>query len=139
MLQVLFVAFLIALLQPAIPNPFLLEPAAAWTLVCCAFAIPVVVIHVARGWRRQPASFDWALGAYLVCVFVAWPASVNRHATAVAIVTLLGQIAVFYAVRRRWLAGCRARRDCGIDRRHCLDRVDCSRLSYSIRSLCASD
>jgi len=97
--QLLLVVFLLALLQPTIPNPLLLAPATAWTLACYAFAVPILLIHYARGGRWQTTPFDYALCAYLLLVIATWPTSANPKATAFALVTLLAQVAVFFAVR----------------------------------------
>lgn len=95
-----FLAFLFALLRPAMPTPFGLEPAPAWTILCYAFAVPTLAFY---GYRRricwQPTNFDYLLAAYVVCVLATWPTSFNRAATGVAMVRLGAQIAVFYAVR----------------------------------------
>jgi O-antigen ligase len=101
----LLAAFLVALLRPTIPNPFLLAPAPAWTVVCYAFALPILLYHFVRGERWQMTPFDYALCAYLTVVLATWPASVNHRSTGAAVVTLAAQVAVFGAVRlliARW-------------------------------------
>lgn len=97
--QILLVAFLVALLRPTIPNPLLLAPATAWTVVCYAFALPILLYHYVRNGRWQMTPFDYALCAYLAVVLATWPTSFNRQTTATAVVALAGQVVVFYAVR----------------------------------------
>lgn len=96
---ILFLLFLAALLQPGLPNPLMIEPTAAWLMLCYGFAAIVLTVHFARGgtWRLSP--FDAVLGAYLIMVLVTWPTSVDRHETGLAIARLLGQVVVFCAVR----------------------------------------
>jgi len=96
---VLGVGFLAALMQPTIPNPFRLQPAVAWTVLCYAFAAALLLIHAARRapWTLTP--FDYLLFAYIALVLVTWATSVNRPATGTAFVKLIAQVAVFYAVR----------------------------------------
>lgn len=96
---VLFLAFLFLLLQPAIPNPFQLEPATAWVIVCYAFAVPILLIHAARRSWWRPTPFDYLLCAYVIFVLVTWRTSVDRPATSVAIFKLIAQIAIFCATR----------------------------------------
>jgi putative inorganic carbon (HCO3(-)) transporter len=96
----IFLAFLGALLQPTMPNPFLLEPGTSWTIVCYAFAVPVLVFGWVRGHRRQVSPFDYVLCGYLAFVVATWPASVDREQTGIAVARLAGQVAVYCAVRR---------------------------------------
>src|SRR5262249_28044722 len=84
-------------------TPFELEPGTAWTAICAAFAVPVLVLGWIRGHRLRLTSIDYALAAYVVCVFATWPTSLDRSRTGSAVVVLLAQIGVFYAVRQ--LAG----------------------------------
>ena len=41
----LLVTFLVALLHPAILNPFQVEPHVAWTIICYAFGLPILIIN----------------------------------------------------------------------------------------------
>jgi O-antigen ligase/polysaccharide polymerase Wzy-like membrane protein len=96
----LLAVFLYALLHPSVLNPFLVEPYTAWTIHCYAFAIPILVIN--RLLKRR--IFDFTVFEYLVCAYVGcvlatWPTSFDRQLTANAITTLVGQLAVFAAVR----------------------------------------
>jgi hypothetical protein len=95
----LCVGFLIALLQPTIPTPFQLAPAAAWIAICYAFAASLLLILAAHRHRWRLTPFDYLLFVYVAVVLVTWGTSVNRSATGDALVTLLAQVAVFYAVR----------------------------------------
>ena len=92
--------FLVALLHPAILNPFQVEPHVAWTIICYAFGLPILIVN---GWVRRalwrPTPFDYLMWAYVVLVFATWPTSFDRHATFVAIRGLGAQLAVFGAVR----------------------------------------
>ena len=96
----LLVTFLVALLHPAILNPFQVEPHIAWTIICYAFGLPILIINgfVRRAlWRPTP--FDYFMWAYVVVVFATWSTSFDRHATGVAIRGLGAQLVVFGAVR----------------------------------------
>ncbi len=96
----LLVTFLIALLHPAILNPFQVEPHTAWAITCYAFGLPILIINgVVRRALWRPTPFDFLMWAYVVLVFATWPTSFDRHATGVAIRGLGAQLVVFGAVR----------------------------------------
>jgi O-antigen ligase len=94
------VTFLVALVHPAILNPFQVEPHVAWTITCYAFGLPILIVN---GWVRRalwrPTPFEYVMGAYVVLVLATWPTSFDRHATGVAIRGLGAQLVVFGAVR----------------------------------------
>jgi len=95
----ILLAFLAVFMQPVIVNPFELDQATAWVVVCYAFAGSVLAVRWRRVIEWQPTPFDYALVVYLAFVVVAWPASVDRQTTSVSIFHLLGQVAVYVAVR----------------------------------------
>ncbi len=93
-------AFLFCVIQPNdVPDPLGLGPGSSWTALCCTFAIPVLVIQLARHVRISLTPFDYLLFAYVAVVLITWPTGYDRQAGLKAIGALLGQIGVFYAVR----------------------------------------
>src|SRR5262249_37899837 len=92
-------AFCLALLQPVVPNPLVLTPITAWTLACYAFAVPVIAIQVYRRQWPHASSFHHRLAAYMVGVGLKLLPGVDRLASAHALLILIGQVAVFFAVR----------------------------------------
>jgi O-antigen ligase/polysaccharide polymerase Wzy-like membrane protein len=95
----LFALFLAALLRPVLTTPFDLHPGTAWTLICAVFAVPVLVMGWIRGHRLPLTAFDYLLAAYVGSVLLTWPTSLDRTRTGAAIIVLVADIAVFYAVR----------------------------------------
>lgn len=95
----IFLAFLVCVMQPAfLPIPPAFGPA-TWAVLCYAFAVPVLLIHLVRRRRLALTPFDYLLGVYILSALATWPTGFDRDATGMAIVGLVAQIAVFYATK----------------------------------------
>jgi O-antigen ligase len=91
--------FLVFLMRPGSFDPLHLGFDTFWPQLCYAFAVPMLLVQVARGTRFVLTTFDYALAAYLLFVLVTWPTASDRRIAGTAIVELMAQIALFYAFR----------------------------------------
>jgi len=104
-----YVAWLLLLLGPLdVADPLGVGLLLSWTTVCLIAAAIVWLPELfARGWTNT--SMDRALAVYVALVAFSWLRSVDRHVTFVAVLSLLGNLSMFYATvalarRTPWLA-----------------------------------
>jgi len=92
-----YVAWILLLVGPIeVADPLGVGPWLSWTTICLIAAailwLPDLFVH---GWTRTP--IDMALGVYVALVGLSWLRSVDRHVTLVAVLSLAGNVSMFYA------------------------------------------
>jgi len=93
----LLVGMTALLIQPKeVPDPFGVGRSLAWTLICVIVALPVLVESTLH--RELPRTrLDPFVWLYVVCFVVVFPFSVGRNTSALWVMSLLGNVLVFYA------------------------------------------
>ena len=110
MLQLgVFVALVVCLIRPGVvPDPVGVGDQLSWSLLCFCAAAPIVVYAFADE-QRLRTPLDWFLAAFLLLVIPSWVTSVDRQQSLLAVIGLVGNVAVYYAtvatLGRRAVAG----------------------------------
>src|SRR5215470_15763431 len=93
----LLIAVTALLIQPqGVPDPFGVGPSLSWTLICVIAGLPTLIQSIAQGGlpRTRLDLFVWM---YVACFLVVFPFSLGRVNSALWVMSLLGNVLVFYA------------------------------------------
>jgi O-antigen ligase len=93
----LLIGMTVLLIQPKdVPDPLGVGSSLSWTLICVIAALPMLVESTLHGGlpRTRLDLFVWL---YVACFLVVFPFSLGRNTSALWVMSLLGNVLVFYA------------------------------------------